>query len=1140
ANFSSGIDYGASSTLRYAVGGTKTVANEWFINSVIAGSGTPNNVIVDNTSTINLPFLDIGMAGDLTIEGTVNMNVTSGDLQIGKNWLRRIGGVFNPNNRAVIFGGTSPSTITLEGGGTEFFNYLIVDKSANTVFFSNSPATDITVNASIGNVLELRNASTVNLNGRTLALTGTGGNIRTVSGVSQIIGSSASVLSISNGTKTVTSFGGSLSFGPNVTVALNSGINFGSNLSTINGTLQIALGGFVTGNAPIYGTNSILRYFTGSNYGRGLEWSAISGAGYPFNVQIDFNGTPTTLDLSNGGSALRRIAGNLVLNDGGNLTMGNMTDGLEVLGNVSIGGTSSGSLTLSSTFGGDLFVGGNLSRNTGGVLTQNSREVSMFGTLNQTITGLPTIDFLRIANTGTSPNNRVILTSNTQVNNRLFLENGQFDLNGFAVTMVNQSQIRRSSTNATMSSVPTIGVGDQIDMRYDATLTTGIEYPASNLVVRDLEISAGTLTLGGNRTLNRDIKFSGDLNLSNFTLTLRGRSNTPGVNGNIEITSGNRTVTGSAGSVFEIVGLNGNSPIEFSKTVTNPGSGTLNFSSDVLVSIGDGRMDWGTGSPVTVNGVLQVKLGGSVFPNPCYFGINSTLRFSNTVDYGVPATDYTWAPGAINSGLPGIPWNVEVNDVGTELQLLDTRSLRGSLFITNGTFSLMPSYTGSFNLGGDWIRTGALSAFNHNNKKVVFNRQSTGNQNIQVSSGVTSEIFYDLEISPISGNLILGTSTDVEVDNTLSFVSGKIDLNSSSNTLIIGTASVNGSFSGASATSYVISNGANIRQYSNSNGTYTFPVGDASNFTPIDVTLISGGQTASYLNGRVVAASHPNIVTATNYINRYWVIEPIGLAASPSYNVAYTYASGDLTGPAASLYPSKWSSLGWIASPGSSANAIDGTSANHNIAGRTFGWDGLTTFSEFTAAGDGSPLPVELLGFNANVSTAGAVLTDWITASEINCSHYIVEKSINALDYEYVGRVVGSGNSSLTNTYSLEDKNPYSGVSYYRLTQFDFNGESEIFTPVAVNLRSANTNVSIYPNPAKDFTYANISTQEIKDKVEISILDISGRIIYTYQNQITEGDNLIQIDTSNLPSGHYFISLQSEKGINLNQPLILN
>jgi len=46
---------------------------------------------------------------------------------------------------------------------------------------------------------------------------------------------------------------------------------------------------------PIYGSNSTLVYATGTTINRGLEWSALSGAGYPYNVAVR-NGTSFYLD----------------------------------------------------------------------------------------------------------------------------------------------------------------------------------------------------------------------------------------------------------------------------------------------------------------------------------------------------------------------------------------------------------------------------------------------------------------------------------------------------------------------------------------------------------------------------------------------------------------------------------------------------------------------------------------------------------------------------------------------------------------------------------------------------------------------------------------------------------------------------
>jgi hypothetical protein len=652
--------------------------------------------------------------------------------------------------------------------------------------------------------------------------------------------------------------------------------------------------------------------------------------------------------------------------------------------------------------------------------------------------------------------------------------------------------------------------------------------------------------------VNRDLKLAGDLNLGGDTLVLYGKNSTAAVSGNIEITSGARTISGTTGSVLDIRGTFGNTPTWFTKTVTNPGGGTLVTGSDVVVRIGDGRMDFGAGNPVTINGVLQVMLGGSVNPNPCYYGTSSILRFANTVDYVVPTADLTWAAGAINSGNPGIPWNVEVSDNGTDLQLQDTRALRGNLTISGGTFTLTPAYTGAFNIGGNWTRTGATSNFTHNNKEVNFDRQTAGNQTISVGSGVSAETFYDLEISPISGsNVVLGTSTQVNVINNLNFVAGKLDLGGTGNLLVLGNGSADGSITGNTSTSYLISSGGGfLRRYTGSNTSYLFPVGDATNYTPATIALSSGAQSNAYIQARVASGKNSNLGTSTVYLNRYWTVEPSGLSGSPVYEISYTYASGELLGGGSDYYPIKYKETGapaeqgWCAAYGAPANPLTppfstcttGTAYSHT--GTTFTWSGLTTFSDFTAGGDYGPLPVKLLEFNAVLTNLNQVACNWSTATEINNAYFIVQRSVDAINYENLGMVEGAGNSSQTRHYAFTDPNPYRGISYYRLVQVDFNGDSETFDPAVIqnNVLSFQT-VRAYPNPSDQLVNISIESAE-EGNVQLQLTDISGRLVYTSAVQIKKGFQVLQLDLSGNEAGNYLITVSDREGNHYNLPLI--
>jgi len=1124
--------YASTSTLIYNSAGPYLIGNEWTGNSTTAGTGNPQNISIQNGTTVNMTNANRGLAGNMLIaSGTLELNPVSGDLFVGGNWTRNPIATFTDNSRAVFFNGSGTQTIAILGAGTESFSYLRNNKSAGMLQLSNSPATNVSVTGSAGTVFGMLNTAGLDLNGQTFSLNGTGGNFEVSGGINTITGASGSIFNVTNGVKTITNAsGGSLNFDIDIVVLLNDGVNFGTALSTIDGTLRIGSGGFVTGNAPYYSAGSVLNYANGGGFGRGTEWSSTSGTGYPHHVEVD---PSVTLDLHNGASAIRQIAGNLLIKDGGTLNMNGMTNPLVVLGNVTVGAGTTGTLSLGSGSGGDIRIAGDFIKNSGATLNINSRDVTLNGTSVQQIgSGIASLPYLTIDNAGSS----VQINTNFSVENRITLNNGSFDLNGYSVTLANNSLLERAA--GTMTTAPTISGADVYDIRYYATLTAGAEFINSTTAIRDLIISSGTTaTLSANVTVNRDLKLAGDVDLGTFIFHFRGNNLSAGVAGNLEITSGARTISGSVGSIFDLSGFGANNPTYYTKTVTNPGSGTLNFGSNVLVRIGDGRTDFGTGNPVTINGILQVILGGSVYQNSCYYGVNSILRFANTVDYQISTSDKIWASGSISSGLPGIPWNLEINDIGTDLQLQDTRALRGNLTTTNGTFTLTPSYTGSFNIGGNWTRTGATSAFTSNSKKVIFDKQTAGNQIITVGSGVTEESFYDLELSLFSGDLQLGASTNVTSANNLNFISGRIDLVSPTNTLTIGTSAVNGSVIGFGIGKYIISNGGLVKVFTNSNTAYNFPLGDDSFYTPFDLTLTNGGQAAAFITGSVTPAMNTNLISVTDYITRYWTIEPNGLAMNPDYNVVYTYAASDLVGLGSSIYAAKFSSS-WIGSPESGALAIDGTSANHNTGTRTFTWNGLTTFSEFTGAG-GTPLPISLIDFHVKPVSAGVEIT-WVTASEINNHYFTIERSADAVNYTAIGKIDGAGNSTIIQNYSLLDADPLIGISYYRLRQTDYNGTSEVFDPQAVNYNSLNsrTSISVYPNPASDLIKVSYFSEKAGNSV-VEIIDIAGRVVYSKTINSEEGENTKGFDISNFEAGKYLIKWKEVNGVIIYSPFVI-
>jgi CSLREA domain-containing protein len=317
--------YGASSLLKYNTGGTYGRNGEW-LPGVTSGAGYPASVQLSNNMTLDLPNSSTGspfqLAGDLTIDSGSTMQLAGstpltqplvvlgsvvnngaltlstaagGDIQVGGNWTRASAATFTPNARAVIFNGGGNQLVTVTGNGTETFNYLIVNKSAGSLLPNNiaGSLTDVIVNATIGDALQILGAGGVSLSARTFTMSGDGGNLLTSGGARAINGPGNFSFT---GAKTVNSgVGGTLVLGGNVTVNLFAGVNFGAGLTSLQGTLSIKPGGFVNTNAPTYDASSGLEYDTGGGYDAAAEFPAngVQNVSLASTTQLNLNGDKT-------------------------------------------------------------------------------------------------------------------------------------------------------------------------------------------------------------------------------------------------------------------------------------------------------------------------------------------------------------------------------------------------------------------------------------------------------------------------------------------------------------------------------------------------------------------------------------------------------------------------------------------------------------------------------------------------------------------------------------------------------------------------------------------------------------------------------------------------------------------------------
>lgn len=186
--------------------------------------------------------------------------------------------------------------------------------------------------------------------------------------------------------------------------------------------------------------------------------------------------------------------------------------------------------------------------------------------------------------------------------------------------------------------------------------------------------------------------------------------------------------------------------------------------------------------------------------------------------------------------------------------------------------------------------------------------------------------------------------------------------------------------------------------------------------------------------------------------------------------------------------------------------------------------DGLR-FTLATANATQTPLPIELLDFSAASLNNQYVKLTWQTAAEINNAFFTIERSNNGLDWKATQTIDGAGNTSTIRNYDAIDREPYSGLSYYRLKQTDFNGQYSYSNLVQVRIKLDETSeLKVYPNPTAD--QITILGKNLR-KEELRIYNVFGQDVTSLSLQIGADQSRLVLDLSALSKGMYFLKTKA-------------
>ncbi len=179
-------------------------------------------------------------------------------------------------------------------------------------------------------------------------------------------------------------------------------------------------------------------------------------------------------------------------------------------------------------------------------------------------------------------------------------------------------------------------------------------------------------------------------------------------------------------------------------------------------------------------------------------------------------------------------------------------------------------------------------------------------------------------------------------------------------------------------------------------------------------------------------------------------------------------------------------------------------------------------------------VPVKFTAFSATKKDNDALLT-WTVENEIaTTDRYEIERSIDGNTFDKIATLARNiNNTNTSKTYNTVDPNlsitKKSGLIYYRIKQLDLDGRV-VYSDIKSVRMGDNGGISVFPNPAHDFTNLSIDATNA-GLVVIDLMSADGKQISTNSMQVQKGTNIKRISTNNLPAGTYLMRIKIENEI---------
>lgn len=403
------------------------------------------------------------------------------------------------------------------------------------------------------------------------------------------------------------------------------------------------------------------------------------------------------------------------------------------------------------------------------------------------------------------------------------------------------------------------------------------------------------------------------------------------------------------------------------------------------------------------------------------------------------------------------------------------------------------------------------------------------------TSGYNGGTLYLNGTSPqvISGTSMLRTSSVVfnnslgitisnalSIDGTATFTAGMVTAATIANPVEF---TATGTHTGASDDKHV--NGW-VRKLGT--GNFTYPVGDHTNYQPVGTILTANGSGMQVKYFNVDGGTAPFGTGGTSSqqlvaynVKEYWEVAPVS-SATGTVTIYWDAYNNPGIASTADLRTAHKNGGSWL---NEGANNVTGTALGGSLTSNS-----LSSWSPFTlgSVGNGSPLPLNLVSFNATAVHCGALLT-WETTHEQHMSHFEVERATGADPaYDKVKTVIAK-NSIRPEIYTVSDDQLAAGSYRYRLKMVEADGGFSYSKTVTVSVKCAGPQIVIYPNPTTDI----ININGLSGTETIRLYNMTGQLVLSQKAGTAQ-----QISLKAFAAGRYQLRIEDEQGHSVSAGII--